>query len=191
MDTFTSPTHTTISGLISRALRILDIIAGICFSLALIINVCNVVGRYGFQSPIFWAEEVTVILIIWSVCLMSFKLTLHNEHLLTDILRPYLPERWKTLLTAVVTLWTLALSAFIAYYAFIVVEMVGKMSQVTTVAEIPKSLAYSSILACFILVVLASALSLTSLFSKEANKTIRQNSPQPTSTEQATTPRSL
>lgn len=158
--------------LIGFVLRVFDAAAALFFASALLINFANVVGRYAFHSPIYWAEEVTIILIIWSVCLMSFKLTLHNEHLVTDILRPYLPERWQIVLAAVTTAWAVALSVFIAYYAFVVVQMVARMSQVTTVAEIPKSLAYSSILVCFVLVIIAAMLALIGIFNKKARTLI-------------------
>lgn len=157
-----------ISNILRYVLRVLDVLAGVCFALALVINVSNVIGRYAFHAPLFWAEEVTVLLIIWSVCLMSFKLTLRNEHLVTDILRPFLPARLQTVLAVIVTSWALALSAFIVYYAFKVVQMVSSMSQVTTVAEIPKSLAYSSIIGCFVLVIIASILLLGRIFNPKA-----------------------
>ncbi|WP_167752767.1 TRAP transporter small permease [Pusillimonas caeni] len=138
-------------------------IASICFAAALVINFANVVGRYVFHAPIFWAEEITIILIIWAVCLMSFRLTLRGEHLVTDILRPYLPVSMQKILVTLTTLAGMALSIFIVYYAFKVVDLVHRMGQVTVVAELPKSVAYGSILVCFVLAVAGAALRIGNL----------------------------
>lgn len=149
--------------LLNGVLWVLDQGAAICFALALLLNFANVVGRYLFHLPIFWAEEVTIILIIWSVCLMSFRLTLFGDHLVTDILRPYLSPGCQKLLLFATTALGAVLSAFVAFYAYKVVDFVGRLGQVTIVAEMPKSWAYSSILVCFSFVVVASALRLLAL----------------------------
>lgn len=125
-------------------------LSALCFALALAINFANVVGRYVFHMPIFWAEEVTIILIIWSVSLISFQLTVNNEHLVTEILKPYLSFRMQKALLVFTTLIGVAISVFIAYYSYLVVELVGRLGQVTTVAEIPKSVAYASITVMFV-----------------------------------------
>lgn len=148
---------------LNGALWVLDQGAAVCFALALLLNFANVVGRYVFHLPIFWAEEVTIILIIWSVCLMSFRLTLFGEHLVTDILRPYLAPRAQAVLLFATTALGAVLSGFIVFYAYKVVEFVERLGQVTIVAEMPKSWAYSSILVCFAFVVLASVLRLLAL----------------------------
>ena len=153
----------TAGRLLNAFLWILDQGAAVCFALALLLNFANVVGRYVFHTPIFWAEEVTIILIIWSVCLMSFRLTLFGEHLVTDIVRPYLSRQGQTVLIFVTTIFGAALSAFVAYYAWKVVDFVGRLGQVTIVAELPKSWAYSSILVAFSFVVLASVFRLLAL----------------------------
>lgn len=139
-------------------MTVLAQIASICFAAALILNFSNVVGRYVFHAPIFWAEEVTIVLIVWAVCLMSFRLTVRGEHLVTDILRPYLPLSLQKALVTLTTLVGLCLSAFVVYYAFKLVELVHRLGQVTVVAEIPKWLTYGSILVCFVLAVVGAAL---------------------------------
>lgn len=149
--------------LLEGSLWVLDQGAAVCFALALLLNFSNVVGRYVFHAPIFWAEEITIILIIWSVCLMSFRLTLFGEHLVTDIVRPYLSTTGQTVLLFLTTVLGGVLSGFVAYYAWKVVDFVGRLGQVTTVAELPKSWAYSSILVCFAFVVLASVVRLIAL----------------------------
>lgn len=128
---------------------VLTKLSALCFALALAINFANVVGRYVFHMPIFWAEEVTIILIIWSVSLISFQLTVKNEHLVTEILKPYLSSGMQKALLILTTSLGVVISLFVVYYSFLVVELVARLGQVTTVAEIPKSIAYSSISVMF------------------------------------------
>lgn len=129
---------------------VLTKLSALCFALALAINFANVVGRYVFHMPIFWAEEVTIILIIWSVSLISFQLTVKNEHLVTEILKPYLSSAMQKAVLIFTTILGIGISLFIVYYSFLVVELVARLGQVTTVAEIPKSIAYSSISVMFV-----------------------------------------
>ena len=35
--------------------------------MAIAINLANVVGRYVFAAPVFWAEEVLMFMIIWGI----------------------------------------------------------------------------------------------------------------------------
>lgn len=139
----------------SLIIQVLDLLSGSAFAAALLINAANVAGRYLLHSPIYWAEEVTTLLIIWSVCLMSYRLTLRGENLSADILKPLLPRsarRWVAFVLAAVGT---ALCGYFAYNAYLVVELVARFSQVTTVAEIPKEYVNGSILAAFVLACLS------------------------------------
>ncbi|TDN48182.1 TRAP transporter small permease [Azoarcus indigens] len=142
---------------LSRGLiTLLNAAAGLLFAAAIAINFVNVVGRYVFHAPLFWAEEVTTLLVIWSVCLMSYRLTANGEHLVTDILRPFLPASLQRALLLAVTAFGVAATGFVAYYAYVVVALVARLQQLTTVAELPKEVANGSILACFALALAGS-----------------------------------
>ncbi len=137
-----------LTNLITQAL---DLLSGGAFAAALVINAANVAGRYLFHSPIFWAEEVTTLLIIWSVCLMSYRLTLRGENLSADILTTILSKSAQRWLAFVLAIAGTALCGYFSYNAYLVVELVARFSQVTTVAEIPKQYVNGSILAAFAL----------------------------------------
>ena len=49
----------------------LTLITGMIFLAAVLINIANVIGRYVFSYPIFWAEEVLVFMVIWAVFLSA------------------------------------------------------------------------------------------------------------------------
>ena len=47
-------------------IRVPHVVAGILFFVAAAINFINVVARYVFSDPVFWAEEILIFLVIWA-----------------------------------------------------------------------------------------------------------------------------
>lgn len=135
-------------------IRTLDILSGALFAMAIGLNFANVVGRYAFHAPIFWAEEITTLLVVWAVCLLSFRLTYRGEHLVTEVTPLFLPPRVVWVLRILATALCSAAAVFLGFYAYRIVEMLSRLSQVTIAAEIPKALANGAILAAFMLAAL-------------------------------------
>ena len=54
-------------------------------SVAVAINIANVVGRYVFSAPIFWAEEVLVFILVWAVFLAAATIIYRGEHINMDL----------------------------------------------------------------------------------------------------------
>ena len=48
---------------------------GILFLIAAALNITNVIARYVFSNPIFWAEEILIFIIIWGVFLVAGSIT--------------------------------------------------------------------------------------------------------------------
>ena len=58
--------------------RVPHVVTGIIFLIACGINIANVVGRYLFSFPIFWAEEVLVFMVVWAVFLSAVAITFNR-----------------------------------------------------------------------------------------------------------------
>lgn len=151
--------------MISLTTSLLDKAAAALFAAALAINFANIIGRYLLHAPLFWAEEVTTLLVIWSICLLSFRLTIKGEHLVTDILRPYLPASLQRALLIICSAFVLVVALYLAWQAYLVVDMVSRFEQVTTVAELPKSMANGAILLAFVLAAAGTTLRLLYLLN--------------------------
>ena len=65
--------------------RVPHIVAGILFFVAAAINFINVIARYVFSDPIFWAEEVLIFLVIWAVFVVAGSITYRGGHLNMDL----------------------------------------------------------------------------------------------------------
>lgn len=132
------------------------LLSALLFSAGIILNFLNVTGRYLFATPIYWAEEVMILLVIWSVFLVGFHLTLQGDHLKTDLLRVFLSPRWRRWMAVCLLAVEGAVALFLAYHASTIVAMVARFGQVTPVAEIPKWISFGSVLSGFLLIAMAS-----------------------------------
>ncbi len=119
----------------------------ILFSIAL--NFANVVGRYVFFSPIIWAEEVMIYIMVWCVFIGAILVSWDGRHLKMDLVSARLPSPWKEAVNL------LAVTAFITVCGFVVVPSFGAVSlfarlgQESTVAGIPMVIPHAAILIGF------------------------------------------
>lgn len=66
----------------------------LCMAIAILLTFTQVVQRYAFNAPLYWAEEVVLFSIIWmSFVGISFGLT-RASHISVDILGAFLPVRF-------------------------------------------------------------------------------------------------
>lgn len=88
----------------------LTLVAGI-MTLVLMVQV---VLRYVFAHPLFWAEEVSVQLLVF-MTLIGISLLLRSRgHIAIDIVTTMLPERLRSALTVILDILALALIVFFA-----------------------------------------------------------------------------
>ena len=52
-------------------IRMPHLAGGILFLIAAALNIVNVIARYVFSNPIFWAEEILVFIVIWTVFVVA------------------------------------------------------------------------------------------------------------------------
>src|SRR6201996_7629581 len=76
-------------------IRIPHVLSGILFLLAVVLNIVNVIGRYVFGMPVFWAEETLTFTIIWIVFLVAGTVTYRGAHLNMDLLYTRMSPFWK------------------------------------------------------------------------------------------------
>jgi TRAP-type C4-dicarboxylate transport system permease small subunit len=136
--------------------KVIRLFTAALFVTAIVVNFANIVGRYVFLSPIYWAEEITILLVIWAVFLIGFELTLRGEHLKMGLLSALLPERYDRPLQTVIALVGGIIAIYVVYHSVAIVSMVIRYSQVTAVAQIPKWLLFGSVSTGFTLIAVAS-----------------------------------
>lgn len=135
--------------------ELVKIIAAALFACGILLNFANVVGRYVFSAPIFWAEEVLVFLIIWCVMLGASVVAWEQDHLKVEILEVSLPKRALPVYRFIVALVFAAIAGIVAVEGFGLVSKLAAMNQRSVVAQIPMSVPYSAIVVGFSLMTVA------------------------------------
>lgn len=86
----------------------------IAFSALLIVNV---IARYGFNSPLFFAEELAVYILVWMAFLAVSVAIHHDQHVRLTMLVGILPTRLQRLCYWLTELLCLAVLATLLWYA--------------------------------------------------------------------------
>lgn len=122
------------------------------------LNFINVIARYFFNAPIFWAEEVLVYAMIWAVFLALPTVTFKNEHLRMDLL--YEKFRGRLLFAVDVTcaLLYLGFGAMATLSSVKVVLLLAQNRQTSVTAELPMALVHAALPIGFSLMILAVAM---------------------------------
>ncbi len=147
---------------------ILRMAIGTGFLFALGLNFANVVLRYMFHAPIYWAEEVMIFTFVWCVFLGAALVALTGEHLRVELLEWVLPQSARRALATMIHLTAAIVMTFVAWRASTLVEMVARLQQKSIIAEIPMSVPYGAVLVGSILIALASLLRAAEIISGSA-----------------------
>jgi len=135
--------------------KIPHVIIGIIFFVAVLINIVNVIGRYVFAYPVFWAEEVLVFMVVWSVFISAAAITFNGAHLSMDLFYVRLKSPWRQIVNIVIVASLLACTLFAAAQSYKVVTLYLQNGTVSTAAEIPLYVPHSALLVGFSLMALA------------------------------------
>ncbi len=105
----------------------------------------NVVLRYVFMKPIYWAEELVRYLMVWLIFIGASQVTSWGGHVGVDILPRFLSKRGNLILAFAVNVVCIAFCIVLAYYSFGQMLRVKNAQQVSPALEIPMWLAYAAI----------------------------------------------
>jgi len=135
--------------------RVPHVVTGIIFLVACGINIANVIGRYLFAFPIFWAEEVLVFMVVWAVFLSAVAITFNGAHLSMDLFYAQLKSPWRRAVNVVIVASLLACTLFSAAQSYKVVALYIGNGSVSTAAEIPLYIPHAALLVGFSMMALA------------------------------------
>jgi C4-dicarboxylate transporter, DctQ subunit len=130
-------------------------IAGILLLAGVAINFANVIGRYMFQTAIYWAEEAMVYLAIWSIFLAAIAIAFDRAHLTMDFFSARLPPEWKRISDATMTVATAAVCLFMAAQSVAVARTLIRNGQNSLALEIPMVVPQASLLVGFLMMAAA------------------------------------
>ena len=105
----------------------------------------NVVLRYIFLAPIYWAEEFVRYLMVWMVFIGASQVTLWGGHVAVDIVPRVLSKRGNAVLAFLVNVICIFFCVVLAYLSLKQMLRVMRAGQISPALEIPMWIAYLSI----------------------------------------------
>jgi TRAP-type C4-dicarboxylate transport system permease small subunit len=127
-------------------IKIPHVMAGVLFFAAAGINVTNVIGRYIFSTPVYWAEEIMVFLVVWTVFLAAGSITYRGAHLNMDLIYAALPRAWKRAVNIAIACSMIVCTLFTAFEAWKIVALHYRDNNVTAGTNIPMIIPTSAVL---------------------------------------------
>ena len=134
-----------------------QVILGTLILISIAINFANVIGRYLFQSPIVWAEEIMIYIMIWAVLTGSVLVSWDGNHLKMDFFTLTLPSPWKESLNFAGATVFLLVCIFVLPQSLKVVELMVRFDQRSVIARIPMAIPHGAILLGFFLMLVVVA----------------------------------
>jgi TRAP-type C4-dicarboxylate transport system permease small subunit len=142
--------------------KVPHVAAGTLFLLAAAINIVNVIARYVFSTPIFWAEEILIFIVIWGVFLVAGSITYRGGHLNMDLVYAGMSATWKRMINIAIALTLIACTLFTAAQSWKVVMLHYRNHGVTAGTDIPLVFPHSALLFGFIFMAIAAILRIRS-----------------------------
>lgn len=105
----------------------------------------QVVLRYGFSAPLFWAEEVAALLMVF-VTLLGLSLLIHSERLIAiEFLPGLLGNRARHVMTALFGSAIVALLVFIAWLAVTWIQQPQVQIELSSTTRLPRWYSYAAL----------------------------------------------
>lgn len=137
-------------------IRIPHVASGVLFVIAAVINIVNVIGRYVFATPIFWAEEVLIFIVIWTVFLLAGSITYRGAHLNMDLIYSAMPPAGKRFINILVAVTLIGSTLFVAKESWKVVALHYGNGGATAGTDIPLFIPHAAVLFGFLFMAAAA-----------------------------------
>lgn len=133
-----------------------DFISGFFIMITIVVVIINVILRKGFNTGLYWYEEVATISFVWSVFVGASGCYRRNMHIGIDMIKDLFPAKVQQVINLVVHILLLAINGYISYLSIIFIQ--ESRSKMTAVLGIPSSYVSSALLVGFGLMTLHTVL---------------------------------
>jgi TRAP-type C4-dicarboxylate transport system permease small subunit len=137
-------------------------LAGALFLVAVAINIINVIARYVFSDPIFWAEEVLIFIVIWTVFIVAGSITYRGAHLSMDLIYSGMSPFWKRVINIAIVLTLIACTTFAATQSWKVLLLHYRNHSVTAGTDIPLVIPHAAVFFGFSFMAIAAVVRIRS-----------------------------
>ncbi len=120
-----------------RLAHLCVVVAGIALLAIVVINGVNVIGRYFFGSPISWAEELMLFLMVLVVFAGAATVTWRGAHIRIEIFVDWLPPLWQRMAAFVAGLLSVSVLLVVSIVSFEIVSTLYAFDQRSEALELP------------------------------------------------------
>ena len=142
--------------------RVPHVLSGTLFLIAVVLNIVNVIGRYVFGLPVFWAEEALTFTVIWIVFLVAGAITYRGAHLNMDLVFSRMPPDLQRVVRIAIAIALIVCTVYTSVLSWRVVKIHYLTSGVTAGTNIPLVIPHSALLFGFSFMALAAIVRLRS-----------------------------
>ena len=114
-----------------------DFISGFFIVITIVVVIINVILRKGFNSGLYWYEEVATISFVWSVFIGASGCYRRNMHIGIDMIKDLFPTKVQQVINLLVHMMLLVINGYITYLSVIFIQ--ESKSKMTAVLGIPSS----------------------------------------------------
>jgi TRAP-type C4-dicarboxylate transport system permease small subunit len=116
---------------------ILRVLAGVLLVASIALNFANVIGRYFFNSSIFWAEEVMLFLMVGCVFLGNGVVAWSGRQIRMDVIIGMMPAKVCDVLNLAAELVFIGIALAIVVFSLPVIRDLYNFDQRSQSAEVP------------------------------------------------------
>jgi len=142
---------------VGRLMAVPRAVIAVLILTSIAINFANVIGRYVFFSPIIWAEEAMIYIMVWCVFIGAILVSWDGRHLRMDLLAGVIPSPWRELVNGIAAIAFLAVAGLVVSQSWQAVLLFAELGQKSNTAEIPMVVPHSALLIGFAMMFLCVA----------------------------------
>jgi TRAP-type C4-dicarboxylate transport system permease small subunit len=135
----------------SNFTKIVDIIGTVIFAVIIVVSSAQIVNRYIFGKSLFWAEELSVQLMIWITFLGAAKGVSLNSHTRLTVLLNALAPGLRNYMMLVSNLLCIAFLGISARYGFVLAKNTWNSTTIGT--RMPLGFIYLAMPLCSVLII--------------------------------------
>jgi TRAP-type C4-dicarboxylate transport system permease small subunit len=149
-----------LAALTDGVVRLMRVAATATLLMAVALNFANVIGRYFFNAPIAWAEEVMLFMQVGVVFLAAVAVSREGRHIRMDVAVNLLPAVPRRILEALAGLVEIAVAVAVAWLAIPLVKQLAEFDQRSQAAQLPLAIPQALVPLGFVLIAVVVAVRL-------------------------------
>ncbi len=149
-----------VSRILDRLMKWIERALAYGFIVAVALNFCNVVGRYGFGVTMLSADEVQIFIMVFMAFLGAGVVAWRDQHLRMDVLVNALPAPVRKLVRIIELTVIAILAGFVLWNSSYYVKQMFIFGRVSDMGRIPMWIPHGAVAAGFGLITLVTCLRL-------------------------------